>query len=104
MAAVLPKPLGAGANAGVVARDRIGMLAFLCILAQLGVLTLVLRQFQIEGAAFLRLWVLAVAGFVVHALLPLRLRLPFFLALSLTGIALVLGFVNAAWLVGLDWC
>ena len=97
MAAVLPKPLGIEARP--VAPDRIGVLPFLCIFAQLGILTLVLRQFQIEGAAFLRLWVVAVAGFAVHAFLPLRLRLPFFLVLSLAGMALVLGFVNAAWLV-----
>ena len=101
MAAVLSKPLGVKERPTMLARERISALAFVCILAQLGVLTLVMRQFQIEGAAFLRLWVLAVAGFAVHAFLPLRLRAPFFLGLSLAGIALVLGFVNAAWLIGL---
>lgn len=101
MAAVLPKPLGVEQRPAMPTRERIGALAFLCILAQLGVLTLVMRQFQIEGGAFLRLWVLTVAGFTLHAFLPLRLRPPFFLVLSLAGIVLVLGFANAAWLIGL---
>jgi hypothetical protein len=37
---------------------------------------------------------LAFAGFAIHAFLPLRYRLPFFLALSLAGIALVLGVIR----------
>jgi D-alanyl-lipoteichoic acid acyltransferase DltB (MBOAT superfamily) len=101
MSAVFTRPVGAASIDGLRAPDRVGGLGFLCILTQLGVLTLVLRQFQIEGPAFLRLWLLTVAGFAVHALLPLRLRPPFFLVLSLAGIALVLGFVNAAWLIAL---
>ena len=100
MAAVLPNAVGAQA-AAPAEPGKIGILSFLTILAQLGVLTLVLRQFQIEGAAFLQLWVLALFGFSVHAFLPLRLRLPFFLVLSLAGIALVLGFANGAWLVSI---
>jgi D-alanyl-lipoteichoic acid acyltransferase DltB (MBOAT superfamily) len=71
------------------------------ILAQLGIVTIVLRQFQIESAAFLRLALLAFAGFAVHALLPLRYRLAFFLGLSLVGIAFAVGFVNGVWLVTL---
>lgn len=73
----------------------------LIICAQLGLLLLLFRQFQIESAAFLRLAMLAFGGFVVHALLPLRLRLPFFALLSLAGIGIALGFVNGAWLVGI---
>jgi alginate O-acetyltransferase complex protein AlgI len=80
---------------------RIAALPFLAVLAQLGLLMLVLRQFQIESGAFLRLATLAFGGFVVHALLPLRYRLHFFLFLSLAGIVLVLGFGNGAWLVAL---
>ena len=79
----------------------IGAAQFLIILAQLGLLMLVLRQFQIESAAFLRLSLLAFAGFAVHALLPLRYRLPFFLVLSLAGIGLVLGIGHGAWLLGI---
>ncbi|MGH8682019.1 MAG: hypothetical protein ACREVP_11030, partial [Burkholderiales bacterium] len=80
-------------------QGTIGVGTFLVILAQLALLTLVLRQFQIESGAFRDLWLLALGGFAVHAFLPLRYRLPFFLALSLAGIALVLGPVHGAWLV-----
>ena len=101
MAAVLPGIAATQATDRVVDRGRISTWGFLSILAQLGLLTLVLRQFQIEGGAFLRLWLLALAGFAVHTFLPLRHRLPFFLALSLAGIGLVLGLTHAAWLIGI---
>ncbi|MPZ47548.1 MAG: hypothetical protein GEV05_30155, partial [Betaproteobacteria bacterium] len=71
------------------------------IVFELALLMLLLRQYQIENAAFLRLAALAFGGFVVHALLPLRYRLTFFAGLSFSGIALVLGFENGAWLVGI---
>jgi D-alanyl-lipoteichoic acid acyltransferase DltB (MBOAT superfamily) len=80
---------------------RIGLANYLLILAQLGLVLLLMRQFQIESAAFLRLAVLAFAGFAIHAWLPLRFRLPFFLVLSLAGIALVMGGPNAIWLLGI---
>jgi len=93
--AATPRANGAK-EAGGISAARL-----LVVLAQLGLLMLVLRQFQIESAAFLRLSLLAFAGFAVHAVLPLRYRLPFFLALSLAGIALVLGLEHGAWLVGI---
>src|SRR5262245_12964785 len=86
---------------GAIAPEQISVGKFLIVAAQLGLLALVLRQFQIEGGAFLRLALLAFAGFAVHAYLPLRWRLPFFLVLSLAGIVLVLGAGNAAWLVSI---
>jgi hypothetical protein len=83
MAAVLSKA-GRGDSLGrTLEQGRISVLAFLLVLVQLGVLTLVLRQFQIESPSFLRLWLLARAGFRVHAFLALCLRLPFFLVVSL---------------------
>jgi len=86
-----------GANdAGGISATRL-----LLILAQLGLLMLVMRQFQIESAAFLRLSLLAFVGFALHAVLPLRYRQAFFFALSLAGIGLVLGIGNSAWLVGI---
>ena len=93
------EPAVAAARGSAAADGRIGLLPLVIVLAQLGIVTIVLRQFQIESAAFLRLALLAFAGFAVHALLPLRYRLPFFLALSLAGIGLVLGVVNGVWLV-----
>jgi D-alanyl-lipoteichoic acid acyltransferase DltB (MBOAT superfamily) len=91
------------ANGGNVAVEpgKISAGNFLIVLAQLGLLALVLRQFQIENAAFLRVAMLAFGGFAVHALLPLRFRLPFFLLLSFVGIAVALGVGNGAWLVGI---
>ncbi len=61
------------------------------VFLQLGLITLVVRQFEIESTAFFHLTVLALTGFLIHSCLPFVLRLPFFLALSLAGLALVLG-------------
>ena len=80
---------------------RIRISAFVFIMAQLALLLVVLRQFQIESNALLRLSILAFAGFALHAFLPLRYRLPFFTLLSLSGIVLVFGFMQGAWLIGL---
>ena len=79
----------------------IGIKPYVLILVQLGLLTLLLRQFQIESAAFIRLALLAFCGFAVHALLPMRFRLLFFVALSLAGTVLVLDIVNSVWIVGI---
>ena len=68
---------------------------------QLGLLVLLIRQFQIENATFFKLIQLTFAGFVIHGLLPLRFRLPFFTLLSLTGIGIVFGLSGALWLVGI---
>jgi D-alanyl-lipoteichoic acid acyltransferase DltB (MBOAT superfamily) len=95
------EPARAGAEDRAVAGGRIGAMPLLIVLAQLGAVTLVLRQFQIESAAFLRLALLAFTGFAVHALLPLRWRMPFFLALSLAGIGIALGVANGLWLLAL---
>ena len=78
---------------------RIGIKEYVLILFQLGVVFLLLRQFQIESAAFLRLALLAFGGFAIHALLPLRHRLPFFLLLSFIGMATTLGIANGASLI-----
>ncbi|HEX6136129.1 MAG TPA: hypothetical protein VF059_00575, partial [Casimicrobiaceae bacterium] len=101
MSTLASAPAVAGARDPAVADGRIGALPLAIVLAQLGIVVLVLRQFQIESAAFLRVALLAFAGFGVHALLPLRYRLPFFLLLSLAGIWLALGLANGAWLVTL---
>jgi hypothetical protein len=58
---------------------------------QLGLLALVVRQFEIESAAFFHLTLLAFAGFLIHILLPFKFRLPFFVILSMTGVGLILG-------------
>src|SRR5438128_2502259 len=82
------------------AQGQIGITSYIVILLQLGLLTLLLRQFQIESAAFLRLALLAFGGFAIHAVLPMRYRLPFFLGLSLIGIVLVLDIGNGLSIIG----
>jgi len=81
------------------ARISVAGLAFITL--QLGLALLLLRQFQIESAAFRLLAAVSFGGFVVHALLPLRFRLGFFSVLSLASIPLVLGWTNAAWLISI---
>ena len=56
----------------VIEQGKISATNLLVVLGQLGLLTLALRQFQIESGAFPRLVLLAFAGFVVHVTCPLR--------------------------------
>ena len=72
MEVALPSGVAAQAPEGAVQRGKISALNFLVVLAQLALFAIVLRQFQIESGAFLRLALLAFAGFAVHAWLPLR--------------------------------
>ncbi len=70
--------------------------------AELGVLLLVVRLFEIENTAFYDVLIWFVfGGFLVNQFLPMQLRMPFFLALSLLGFMVVLGVVNGAWVIGL---
>jgi D-alanyl-lipoteichoic acid acyltransferase DltB (MBOAT superfamily) len=69
------------------------------IFGQLLLAALVVYLYHVEGANFLRLFLLATAGFAVNLVLPLTYRLPFFVALSLTGAIVMFGFADAAWLV-----
>lgn len=92
---------GQPSDAAAAARARIAFPDFGLICVQLVLALVVLRQFQIEGKAFVELAALAFAGFAVHAYLPLRWRLPFFAGLSLASIAFVLGLVNAAWIIAI---
>jgi D-alanyl-lipoteichoic acid acyltransferase DltB (MBOAT superfamily) len=68
--------------------------------AQLAVLLLVIQALRIESPAFYdRVVPLAFGGAVVHHFLSERWRSWFFIALSLTGFALVFGLEGAAWVV-----
>ncbi|MGI9430602.1 MAG: SGNH/GDSL hydrolase family protein [Myxococcota bacterium] len=94
-----------GNEAGVIAelteKLRFERLApFVSAAFQFGLLILVIREFEIESRAFLRLAVLAWCGFVVHHFLPRTFRLPFFGVLSLAGIFMIFGAANGAWLIG----
>jgi D-alanyl-lipoteichoic acid acyltransferase DltB (MBOAT superfamily) len=74
----------------------------LLISLELGLLTLVIREFQIGNQSFYEgIAVLTFLGFLIHSVLPLEYRLPFFLLLSLLGIQSVLGWSAAGWLIGI---
>lgn len=72
----------------------------LFLVGQLLLAAAVVYLYAVEGAAFLRLFLLATAGFAVNLVLPLAYRLPFFVGLSLAGAVVVFGIADAAWLVG----
>src|SRR5262245_55915760 len=93
----------AQSNSSPVNRDgSIRVLDFAVIVVELGLVLLLLRQYQIENSAgFLLIAQLAFGGFLIHAWLPLRLRLPFFALLSLAGTAMLLGAANFAWMLAL---
>lgn len=83
------------------AKGSIRIQDYLSILLQLGIVALLFRQLGIESAAFLRLSLLAFAGFAIHALLPLRFRLTFFLLLSLASIVVALDVAIAVSIIGI---
>jgi hypothetical protein len=62
---------------------------------QLAATLLIVYMFQIESVTFFKVMLLAAVGFVVHAVLPLPYRLPFFVGLSLAAIAVALDPVDA---------
>src|SRR5215212_7671179 len=74
---------------------------FAAVLLQLLLLAVLIKRYEIESPAFFDLTVLAFAGFAVHYFLPVTYRLPFFLVLSVAGIAMVLGVMQAIWLLGI---
>ena len=69
------------------------------LVLQLGLVLLVVYQYQIESRTFFTVLALAVAGFPIHAMLPAKHRMPFFVALSFAGIGLVFGLADGAWLI-----
>jgi hypothetical protein len=74
--------------------------AFLLIGLELALIGFVVLHFDIEPHKNLfPVLCLAGTGFLIHAWLPRRWQLGFFVLLSLAGIVLVLGWPNAAWLL-----
>jgi hypothetical protein len=71
------------------------------IAVQLALALLVVHRFQLESRTFFSVFALCSAGFVVHALLPLRYRLGFFCALSVAAIVLALGVFDGLAVIGL---
>lgn len=79
----------------------LGVAKFLAVLAQLGLLVILIRSFSIESEALVDISILTFFGFLIHSFLPYRYRHPFFLLLSLAGIGIVLGLSAGAWLVAM---
>jgi hypothetical protein len=77
-----------------------GIRDYFFILAQLAIAVLVAYLYRIEGVEFLKVFALASCGFVVQLFLPARLRLEFFVLLSLTGVFVVFSLGDALWMIG----
>jgi hypothetical protein len=93
------EPASEGPPHASAARD-ISLPTLAIITLQLAIAVAVISRFTIHNNAFSRLAQLALGAFVVHALLPRRWRLLFFVALSVAGILLVLGFTYGLALLG----
>jgi hypothetical protein len=86
----------------LAAVDGLSLAKFIGITVQLGLLGLVMYQFELENRALTHyIMPLTLGGFVIHHFLPKAYRLTFFLLLSLAGFLLIFGLVNGAWLIGL---
>ncbi|MEX2114920.1 MAG: SGNH/GDSL hydrolase family protein [Pirellulales bacterium] len=72
---------------------------FSTVVFQLALIAVVLALWQIDGPAFRLQFTLICVGFVVHHLLPLRFRLPFFVVLSMLGIGALFGVTHGLVLV-----
>lgn len=82
--------------------DRAKIARFLAIWAQLILLGLLIRQFELENQAFYaNIMPLVLYGFVIHFFLPRAYRLSFFVLLSLVGIFGILGMASGIWLVAI---
>ncbi|CAN5908339.1 hypothetical protein BH23GEM7_BH23GEM7_20020 [soil metagenome] len=76
--------------------------SFLAVVSQLGLLFTALYLFRIEEQlGLVKLLPLIFVGFVVHAVLPLRLRLPCFLLLTWAAIGATFGLIYGLALIGL---
>ena len=94
----------AAAGADEKARPALGsrdLLGIATIALQLGLVLAVVRVFEIENRTFFDVMALATAGFVVHALLPLAMRLPFFTGLSLASVVVAFGALDGLALIAL---
>jgi hypothetical protein len=75
---------------------------FWLLAVQLAVLLMLVRQFHLEEKRHLfEALALAAAGFAVHAWLPARFRRLWFTLVSIGAVALVIGFLQAAWVAGI---
>src|SRR5436309_15794108 len=77
---------------------------FVAIVVQFGLIVVALDFWQLESQLLARVMWLAFAGFIIHHLLPVRFRLPFFAMLSLVAVISSVGHIGpnlgVAWLTG----
>lgn len=99
-----PQPGADAVRGGAGAGPRRGIrpVEFLALAFQLGALMAIVRFFSIEpDRGLVLLTPLILAGFSVHAWLPFRLRLPFFVLLTVAALVILMGPAHAAILIGL---
>jgi alginate O-acetyltransferase complex protein AlgI len=75
---------------------RRNVFKFIPILAHLGLMYAVFKVFRVEGRAFQMLVAFALAALPVHYLLPFRWKKPFFVAVSIAGMAWIFGLATSA--------
>ena len=77
---------------------------FVAIVVQFGLIVVAVDFWQLESQLLARVMWLAFAGFIIHHLLPVRFRLPFFAMLSLVAVITAVGHfgpnVIARWMHG----
>ncbi len=91
----LQEPGRNGLWEGEPENSRRRALAFLVILAELGLLLAVFDAYRLETRAFRMLALFAVATLPIHYLAPFRWKKPVFVGLSIVGLAIVQGPVTA---------
>src|SRR5438874_7058019 len=95
--ALTPRRTSIGSHAATLAQ-------FLAVVAQFGLIVMVVNYWQLDSRPLARLMALAFAGFVIHHLLPVRFRLPFFAMLSLVAVITGVGHFGPniwrSWLIG----
>ena len=88
---------------GAGARTGADWFRWALLVVQVALVALAVDQFQIGSRAFGTVTFLALGGYVVHSLLPVRFRHAFFALLSLSGAVLVLGPETGLWLIALGF-
>ena len=80
--------------------DGTGLLKFLAIAVQLGLLVVIVRMTLLEHSAFYHsVMLLTLYGFVINYFLPASYRLPFVVLLSLGGVFGIFGPSDGGWIV-----
>jgi hypothetical protein len=93
---------GRGLYAGEPETCRRDLRQLVPILAHLGLLLAVFKVYRIEGRAFQMLVTFALAALPVHYLLPYRYKKPYFIAVSIAGLAWIYGAAITGYVLALS--